>query len=746
MAVPTPIVIAIVIALAATLAARAVAAERPPAAPVRPVTDTYHGTSVVDPYRYFEDFKNPEVQAWVRAQADYAASVLHAAPGRDALLARARELDEGLPYRISVLRRWPDGGLLYLKQLAAENLDKLYYRDPRTGEERLLVDPERLARDEGLPAGAHYSLAFAVPSPDNRLVAYGVAASGSEQTILHVLDAATGRDLPAEKPIDRMEAEYTRPSWLPDSGSFVYSRRRKLPADAPAADLWKQTYACVHRLGTDADADPVVFAQASPRGAVPMADADFPSVIVTPGSGYAVGKIKHGDADELTLYAAPVEALGGSAPVPWKKVCDVEHEVKDFTVHGDDVFLVSAAEAPRYKVIRTELARPDVSSAATVVPPGDAVIDSLAAAKDALYVERIEDGLNRLARVSYDPGAKPQAVPVPPGAAAASLAHADPDVAGVLFDSRSWTRAGRLYEYDAATQNVSDTGLRPRGKFDDPAALGLELVSTEVKVPSHDGVLVPLSIVHRKGLKLDGSNPTLVVGYGAYGYTVNISFRPTSLAWYERGGVMAFAHVRGGGAYGKPWHLAGQKATKPNTWKDFIACCEYLVAKGYTSPQHLAGEGGSAGGILIGRAITERPDLFAAAVINVGCLDTLRMETTTNGVPNIPEFGSTRTKEGFDALLAMSAYANVKDGTKYPAVLLTHGINDPRVEPWETAKMVARLQAATTSGKPVLFRVDYQAGHGIGSTKKQHQEELADTIAFLLAQLGSARSTDKVAD
>jgi prolyl oligopeptidase len=217
---------------------------------------------------------------------------------------------------------------------------------------------------------------------------------------------------------------------------------------------------------------------------------------------------------------------------------------------------------------------------------------------------------------------------------------------------------------------------------------------------------------------------------------MNVSFRPTSLAWYERGGVLAFAHVRGGGAYGKPWHLAGQKATKPNTWKDFIACCEYLVSRGYTSPRHLAGEGGSAGGILIGRAITDRPDLFAAAVVDVGCLDMLRSETTTNGVPNIPEFGSTRTKEGFDALLAMSAYANVKDGTKYPAVLLTHGINDPRVEPWETAKMVARLQAATASDKPVLFRVDYQAGHGIGSTRKQHQEEEADGMAFLLWQLG----------
>ena len=732
---------AVLLLLSASL--QAGAAERPPAAPVRPVTDTYHGTPAADPYRYFEDFKAAEVQAWVRGQADYAASVLHSIPHRDALLARIQELDEGLPYRISVLRRWPNGDLHYLKRLAAENLEKLYFREAKTGAERLLVDPEWLARDEGLPPEVHYSLAFAVPSPDNRYVAYGVAASGSEQTILHVLDAATGKDLPIEKSIDRMEADYTWPSWLPDSSGFVYSRRRKLPAGTPATELWKRTYACVHRPGTDADADPVILAQAEGRGVVPMADADFPSVIVTPGSEYAVGKIKHGDANEVTLYAAPVKALGGTAPIPWKKVCDVEHEVKDFAVHGGDVYLVSAAGAPRYKVVRTSLAAPGFSSAMVVMPPGEQVIETLAAAKDALYVERIEDGLNRLVRLAYDQDAKPQAVAIPLGAPSASLAHADPDVPGVLFNTQSWARAGRLYAYNPDTGTASDTGLRPPGKFDDPASLGIELASSEVKVPSHDGVLVPLSIVHRKGLRLDGSNPTLVIGYGAYAATVNVGFRPTALAWYERGGVTAFAHVRGGGAYGRQWHIAGQKATKPNTWKDFIACCEYLVDQKYTSRHKLAGEGGSAGGILIGRAVTERPDLFAAAVIDVGCLDMLRMETTTNGVPNIQEFGSTQSKEGFDALMAMSAYHHVKDGTEYPAVLLTHGVNDPRVEPWMSAKMTARLQAATASDKPVLFRVDYQAGHGIGSTKKQDQEEQADAMAFLLWQMGHSEFQKK---
>jgi prolyl oligopeptidase len=243
--------------------------------------------------------------------------------------------------------------------------------------------------------------------------------------------------------------------------------------------------------------------------------------------------------------------------------------------------------------------------------------------------------------------------------------------------------------------------------------------------------------MHKSGIKLDGSNPTLLSGYGAYGSASSAYFDPQRLAWLERGGILAIAHIRGGGAYGQEWHLGGQKLTKKNTWKDFIACAEYLIEEGYTSPAKLAGQGGSAGGILIGRAITERPDLFAAALIDVGCLDAIRMETTTNGVPNIQEFGTVKKEDEFHALLEMSSYHHVVDGEKYPAVLLSHGINDPRVEPWMSGKMCARLRAATSSGKPILFRVDYQAGHGIGSTKTQYQEGLADKWAFLLWQMGA---------
>ena len=725
--------------MAAAGEARADAPAAPPRAPVRDVVDEYHGTKVADPYRYFEDIKNPEVQSWVRAQADHAAATLRAIPGHARLLERVRELDEGVPYRISVVRRWPNGDLHYLKRLAEENIEKLYFRDASTGAERLLVDPERLARDEGKPADEHYSISFVCPSPDGRYVAYGVEASGSEQSVLRVFDLESGKDRGPADVIDRMEYDYTWPAWQSDSRGFVYSRRREFPPGTPATELWKRTYACLHRLGRAADRDKVVFSIDS-QG-VPMSEGDFPSVALTPGSEWAVGKIKHGDANDLTLYAAPADALGTSELL-WTKVCDVEDEVKEFAVHGDEIYLLSAAKAPRYKVLRTSLERPDVATATVVVPPSASVIESIAAARDGLYVSLLEAGLNRVERVPFESGrpaktrAAPQRVRTPDWASAAEIEQADADVDGVLISARSWTRGPRTFAYDPATGNLTDTGLRPQGKFDTSEGL----IAEEVQVTSHDGVKVPLSIVRRADMTFDGSNPTLVIGYGSYGMTISVGYRPTNLAWLERGGVLAFAHVRGGGAYGKEWHLAGQKATKPNTWKDFIACCEYLVQKRYTSPGKLAGQGGSAGGILIGRAITERPDLFAAAIIDVGCLDMVRSETTTNGVPNIQEFGSVATREGFDALLAMSAYHQVKDGVKYPAVLLTHGINDPRVEPWMSAKMTARLQAATASGKPVLFRVEYQGGHGIGSTKKQRQEETADEWAFVLWQLGHPAS------
>jgi prolyl oligopeptidase len=301
---------------------------------------------------------------------------------------------------------------------------------------------------------------------------------------------------------------------------------------------------------------------------------------------------------------------------------------------------------------------------------------------------------------------------------------------GVVLQAESWARPPVYLQIDSDHQ-IRDLQLIPKTTFDYS-----QLESVEVKAPAADGTLIPLSIVYKRGLVKDGSHPTIIEGYGAYGITLDPAFVPRFIPWLERGGIWATAHVRGGGEYGEEWHQAGRMLTKQNTIGDLIACSEYLVRQKYTSAKYLAAQGGSAGGITVGGALTQHPELYAAILDDVGDSDSLRSEFMASGPANIPEFGTVKTEDGFKGLYAMDAYAHVKDGVAYPAVMLTTGVNDPRVDPWQAAKMTARLQAASSSGKPILLRVDYDAGHGFGSTKMQRDQELADQMSFLLWQFG----------
>ena len=707
---------------AATLPAtnNATAAQAPPVAPVENVTNTYFGTEVVDPYRYLEDLSNTNVAAWMKAQNDYTRALLDRIPGRKALLARIQELVNAVAARVQDVRRLPDGRYFYLKRLPQDNMFKLYVRQGLTGKETLLVDPETFAKAAGKP----FAINYYEPSRDGDYVAYGLSAGGSEDAVIHVLATATGKEV--DKPIDR--AQFGGISWRPGGKSFFYNRLQKMEPRMPETARYEKSRVYLHVVGSDADKEQPVFGyEVSPL--VKMVPADDPFIVAESGCKYVIGLIEHGTQQELTLYAAPLASVG-KPDTPWKKICDVEDDVTDFAVKGKEIFLLTHKDASRFKIIETSLAKPDLATARTVVPASNAVITGLASAKDALYVQLRDGGIGRIERVLSAGKIEPIRLPFD---GSASLIAMDPRLNGAWLDLSTWTKAGQLYAFDPQTKAITNTGLQPLGQFDAPT----NLESIEVKARSYDGTMVPLSIVYKRGLKLDGANPTLLWGYGAYGLSQDPSFSPALLAWFERGGVFAIAHVRGGGEYGEDWYKGGYQQTKPNTWKDFVACAEYLIQHQYTSPNKLAGEGGSAGGILIGRAITARPDLFGAAIIQVGCLDMLRSETTPNGVPNIPEFGSVKTETGFKDLYEMSAYAHVKNGMKYPAVLLTTGINDPRVEPWQTAKMAARLQAATASGKPILLRVDYEAGHGIGSTKKQGEELTVDGWSFLLWQFGS---------
>lgn len=712
----------------ASLAAHAQTAPLP-VAPVRTVTDTYHGVRIDDPYRYFENKNDPVVARWMKAHSEHAQAVLARIPGRQALLEKIQRYDSATSERVAQITRVP-GELYFIERRgAADNQYKLSLRRGLTGADQQLVDPEVVERKTGQP----HAINWYMPSPDGSRLAYGLSAQGSEAAVLHLLDTRTGK--PIGRPITR--AEFGGVDWSPDGTHVVVNRLRALRAKDKATDKYQHSQVWLLRAGRPIAEAKAVFGTAT-RG-VDIKPAEIPVVSFTHDGKWALGMVINGTQRELGLYVAPQAGVLAGKPA-WKRVLRPADEVTGVAYFDDTLYMVSHHGAPRSKVLAMRLNdAPDLQKAELVMPASDRVVVNVAAAADALYIEARDGNIKRLYKRPHGMAGAPVEVKLPlegsfelvnsEGGASA----ANPRLPGVLIDLQSWNAARQVYEV-AADGSVRNTGLQPAGPYDQPPGI----VATEVKVKSHDGALVPMSIIHRADVKLDGSNPTILYGYASYGSTEEPFYSVSRLAWLDHGGVYAIANPRGSSVYGEEWYRAGFQATKPNTWKDFIACAEYLVAQKYTSPAKLGILGGSAGGILVGMAMVERPDLFAAVIPAVGALDMLRMETTANGVPNIPEFGSIKTEAGFKSLLAMSTYAHIKTGTAYPAVLLTHGVNDPRVEVWTSTKTAARLMAATTSGKPVLLRLEYDAGHGIGSTKKQQLEERADMLSFFLWQMGVA--------
>jgi len=706
----------------AALACAPVAAQTPPVAAVRPVTDDYFGTPVVDNYRYMENLGDPEVKGWMKAQADFTRARLDAIAGRAALLARIHALVNADTTRGGFVRR---GERLFYQVLApGAAVPKLYYRDGVQGAEHLLLDPAALARG----TSTHYALDYYEPSWDGKTLAYGISAGGSEASVLHVMDIASAA-VHAEAITRTADANV---SWRPDNKSFFYQRFPQPTPQMPAAERMynARTYLHVVDQHADGDGDAVVFGRGVAQGLeVPEGQGTY--VIVSPDSPYAVAVANHNmDTNPSTIYVAPLDQVDGPR-TPWRKVADVADGVTAIHPRGDTLYLLAQKGAPRFHLLSVALAQPDLKSAQVVIPEGAAVLTGVSFASDGIYARERDGAVSRVHRLSFD-GAQSRAVTLP-FEGNVGLPVTDPAAAGALVGVRGWLRSNRLFAYDPAADRAVDTGLLPPSSNESP-----DMEAREVTAVSYDGTRVPLSLIYRKGLKLDGSHPTILRGYGSYGISLEPGFSPTSLAWLEHDGILAVAHIRGGGEKGEAWHQGGFMASKPNTILDFIACAQYLVDQHYTSPARLAAEGGSAGGITVGGALTWRPDLFGVVLDLVGMSDSLRMETEPNGPPNVSEFGSVKDEAGFHALYAMSAYAHVRDGTAYPAVMFSTGANDPRVAPWQMAKMAARVQAATSASRPVLLRVDYDAGHGIGSSTSQYEAQLADLWSFALWQMGVA--------
>ena len=689
--------------------AKSATSSAPPVARVANVSETKFGVQVNDPYRWMEGNDNAEVTEWLKAQGTYTANWLARIPGRDALLRRVRDLGLGTSAAGGVQLA---GGRMFYRHIGAgEQLPKLMVRDATRGE-RVLVDPVALSKGE-----SHASLnAFSV-SPDGALVAYDLALGGGEVSSIHILDVATGKELPDV--IDRVWGEFAA-GWLPDRSGFFYTQ---MAAPAKDVDPMLNMRVRLHLLGQPVDGDPFIYAAAAPE--------EFPSLIVDPDSRWVMA-IAGGAHNEIRLAIAPLTSVdrSGAMKTPWVKVADYSDSIEGASPHGDRLYLMTFKNASNRKVISVPLAFPDLKQAKVEIPESaDATMVNFSVAHDALYVETMHNGLARMLRMPW--GAATETMILPFDGWIDEVAT-DPLADGATINIEGWTRSGAIERYDpAAGRTFAATGIAAKSNADFSG-----VTAEEVEATSADGTKVPLSILRRTDLTLDGSHPAIVYGYGGYGISMTPSFNATRLAWLERGGIYAVCHVRGGGEKGYAWQTSGTHEHKMNGIHDFEACAQYLIDRRHTTAGRVAGQAGSMGGILVGRAITERPDLFAAANVAVGMVNPVRMLAAENGANQKAELGDPDTEAGFRAIYEMDPYLHVKPGTAYPAVIYTVGLNDRRVAPWMTGKMAAAMQTATTSGKPVLVRIESDAGHGVGSTRDQALTERADVFSFFLAAAG----------
>lgn len=694
-------------------------AEQPPAAavPGDTVTD-YSGVRVVDPYRSLEDLKSTETQSWVGGQSTYTRRTLDRLPGLAALLERITVLDAERPPALLAVKATRDGRWFSLKRKGGESVAKLYVRDSETSADRILLDPEVWkARDGKRQVINNFSV-----SPDERHVAAVVSIDDAELGELRVFETTGGHGVGV--PIPGVWGEIPA-AWNPDGKSFYYERGANALSGEAAFGRMQIFERRLHDgpdrlvLGWEAGFGPEVRAK------------DWIGIDALGGGKYTIAAFGEGvSSSRRVSVATRADLERDPASAAWRPLFGAEADVRSWEAAGRWLYVQTFRGATRYRVMRHDLERQD-SPPIEVVPEQGGVIGAIGAAKDALYYVVSSGSVSSLFRLPHGaPPSEAKQVDLP-FAGAAQLLDADPEVPGVVLSLEGWTRD---------LQIVRAIGLRATVTDLVPAAtdrIGADWVAEESRCTSHDGAEVPMSIVYRRGLVKDGSHPTLVDGYGGYGFAERAYFNRRMQAWFERGGIFVEVKPRGGGAFGRDWYQAGVGARKANTWKDMIACAEALVQRGYTSPGKLAIHGTSMGGVAAGRALTERPDLFAVGIVRVGITDTVRfVEASPNGLNHELEMGTVKTQQGIRQLVAMSTYAHIETGVRYPAVLFTAGMNDNRVAPWVVFKTFARLSAATASDRPVLLRVETEAGHGVSSTSAQRNSEFADRLAFILWNTG----------
>ena len=686
-----------------------------PSTPKIEVNDTLWGTIYKDNFRWLEDMKDPKVVDWFKQQAQLCDSVMHTISGREELMKEWRQLDllqpEGYFPPLEA-----NGRYFFQKMNPNDYVSKVYYRESMDKEDILLFDPVTFIEGKTL------SIESMKPSYDGKKLLIGYSEQGAERPTLRVIDIDTKKMLP-----DVISGTLGAGDWSFDNNSFLYSWIK--PGDITELDAQLNTKYKLHKLGTDVSSDIDFFSNES-YPSMNIAPNEDPYVFLSIDAKDYIFSGKSNVQPELNLYYAPIDEFNSGA-IKWKTLCKPEDElVGHIEFFDDQMYAMTYRDAENYKIVSTSLKNPDWNTAEVIAPENTMSLKSFARCKDYLLMVYTDGISSKLFK--YNPKTKKTSEIKLPFNGSVGAKRWDSESNNFLVATSSWNMPYSEFLYNAATDKFAESPLNEHRVFPE---FYKNLIVEEVEVKGHDGVMIPLSIIYTKGIKKDGSNVCVMQGYGAYGKSLRPRFDSQLNSLAVKGAIIAIPHVRGGGEKGREWYQAGFKTTKPNTWKDFISCAEYLIAEGFTRSEKLGGIGSSAGGILISRAITERPDLFAAAVNNVGIGNAMRMEFTANGPANTPEFGTVKDSIESKALYEMDGMQHVKQGVKYPAVMCVAGWNDPRVVAWQPGKLAAALQNASSSEKPILMKVNYDSGHGTEDLEVSYADS-ANQYAFLMWQCG----------
>ena len=679
-----------------------------PAARKSDVVDDYHGTRVPDPYRWLEDPDSPESRAWIEAQNRLTAAYLAEIPARGAIRERLTKLwnypKYGAPFRKA--HRY-----FFFKNDGLQNQSVLYKQASLTADPETLVDPNLLSEDGTV------ALSTLAVSDDGRLLAYGTSASGSDWEEFRVRDVVEGRDLS-----DHLKwIKFSGASWTNDGAGFFYSRYPE-PGDKALTDVNRFQRLYYHRLGTEQTQDVLVYERPDQPDWGMNAE-------VTDDGRYAVLHVWLGtDRRNRVYYLDLKDARRPNVRGAVMRLLDDFDASYTFVGNDGPVFyFLTDLEAPRKRVIAIDTRQPERARWREIIPQGPDVLDGIQIIHDTFVANYMHDASSRLRLFRLD-GRFVKDLPLPTLGSIGAISGERKDDE-MFYAFTSFLYPTTIFRYDFKSGGTS-VFKAPTIDFD-PS--GYE--TKQVFYTSKDGTRVPMFITHKKGLRLDGSNPTYLYGYGGFNISLTPSFSVAMLVWLERGGVYAVPNLRGGGEYGEEWHQAGMHEKKQNVFDDFIAAAEFLIAQGYTSPPKLAIAGGSNGGLLVGAAITQRPELFGAALPAVGVMDMLRFHKFTIGWAWVTDYGSADSTAQFPYLYKYSPLHNIRAGIRYPATLVTTADHDDRVVPGHSFKFTATLQAAQAGPQPVLIEIETKAGHGAGKPTSKLIEEQADRFAFLVKNL-----------